>query len=177
MFKAKEACCYEKVKKRWALAFFTCLGAAIAVAPAPATAQATESVLHIFRDNMPKGGNAVSPLLRDAAGNLYGTTPSGGRYGAGVVYKVDSTGRETVLYSFTGGADGSSPDSGVIGDSIQRASIAYFTALPAPTAAAPKAGSFMMRQGTSTGQLPAEAQPMRVSYSCSNPSRVHTNEG
>ena len=33
----------------------------------------------------------------------------GRRTGAGVVYKVDTSGHETVLYSFTGGADGGSP--------------------------------------------------------------------
>ncbi|MEO8660633.1 MAG: choice-of-anchor tandem repeat GloVer-containing protein, partial [Bryobacteraceae bacterium] len=32
------------------------------------------------------------------------------------VYKVDATGREAVLYSFTGGADGSHPNAGVIAD-------------------------------------------------------------
>ena len=34
-----------------------------------------------------------------------------------MVYKVDSTGHETVLHSFTGGADGGQPGSGVIHDS------------------------------------------------------------
>lgn len=45
-------------------------------------------------------------LVRDAAGNLYGTTNEGGALaanggsGAGTVFKVDTTGHETVLYSF-----------------------------------------------------------------------------
>ncbi len=34
----------------------------------------------------------------------------------GVVFKLDTTGQETVLYSFTGGADGGNPSSGVIRD-------------------------------------------------------------
>jgi hypothetical protein len=33
------------------------------------------------------------------------------------VYKVNATGSETVLYGFTGGADGGDPLAGVIGDS------------------------------------------------------------
>ena len=33
------------------------------------------------------------------------------------MYRVDSSGHETVLYSFTGGADGGGPDAGVIRDS------------------------------------------------------------
>jgi uncharacterized repeat protein (TIGR03803 family) len=56
-------------------------------------------------------------VIRDSAGNLYGTTPGGGISGAGVVYKLDTAGQETVLYTFTGGADGGNPDAGVIADS------------------------------------------------------------
>src|ERR1035438_9521118 len=56
-------------------------------------------------------------VIRDPAGNLYGTTEYGGRANAGVVYKVNTAGREKVLYSFTGGADGSFPYAGVIRDS------------------------------------------------------------
>jgi uncharacterized repeat protein (TIGR03803 family) len=55
-------------------------------------------------------------LIRDAAGNLYGTTNTGGRYGAGVVFKLNKAGKETVLYSFTGGADGAQPEAGLIRD-------------------------------------------------------------
>jgi uncharacterized repeat protein (TIGR03803 family) len=38
-------------------------------------------------------------VVRDSAGNLYGTAPSGGKSGQGVVFKVDTAGHETVLYS------------------------------------------------------------------------------
>jgi uncharacterized repeat protein (TIGR03803 family) len=48
-------------------------------------------------------------LIRDDAGNVYGTAYAGGTYNWGVVYKVDSAGRETVLYNFTGGTDGGEP--------------------------------------------------------------------
>jgi uncharacterized repeat protein (TIGR03803 family) len=50
----------------------------------------------------------------DAEGNLYGTTYNGGASGAGVVYKITPSGQESVLYSFTGGTDGSNPYAGVI---------------------------------------------------------------
>ena len=53
-------------------------------------------------------------LARDSIGNLYGTTEGGGASGAGVVFKVDTSGNETVLHSFTGGADGGTPYAGVI---------------------------------------------------------------
>jgi uncharacterized repeat protein (TIGR03803 family) len=55
-------------------------------------------------------------VIADSAGNLYGTTYNGGTGSAGVVYKVDPSGQETVLYAFTGGADGANPRGGVIAD-------------------------------------------------------------
>jgi len=58
----------------------------------------------------------VSGLIADAAGNLYSTTVFGGTYGAGVVFKLDPSGKETVLYTFTGAADGGFPGSGLIAD-------------------------------------------------------------
>jgi uncharacterized repeat protein (TIGR03803 family) len=45
--------------------------------------------------------------------NLYGTTASGGVYHNGAVFKVNKSGKETVLYSFTGGADGGSSQPGL----------------------------------------------------------------
>ncbi len=62
------------------------------------------------------GGSPGSGVIRDSAGNLYGTTTYGG-YGYGVVFRLDTTGKETVLYSFTGGTDGAIPSAGVIRDS------------------------------------------------------------
>jgi uncharacterized repeat protein (TIGR03803 family) len=55
-------------------------------------------------------------LFRDAAGNLYGTTGGGGASGQGTVYKLSPSGKEKVLYAFTGGADGGSPSSGLLRD-------------------------------------------------------------
>jgi uncharacterized repeat protein (TIGR03803 family) len=75
-----------------------------------------ETVLYTFTGGA-DGTNPLLGLIRDSAGNLYGTTFTGGTAGAGVVYKVDSAGNETVLHTFTGGADGGSPDAGVIRDS------------------------------------------------------------
>jgi uncharacterized repeat protein (TIGR03803 family) len=61
-------------------------------------------------------------LVRDAAGNLYGTTDSGGDFacgsgfGCGVVFKLDMTGRETVLHKSTGGKDGAFPAGRLVRD-------------------------------------------------------------
>ena len=76
-----------------------------------------KTVLYSFPGG-PEGGNpGAAGVTLDAAGNLYGTTWLGGTYGAGNVFKVDPSGVETVLYEFTGGSDGGSPESGVIRDS------------------------------------------------------------
>jgi|HubBroStandDraft_1064217.scaffolds.fasta_scaffold23582_2 uncharacterized repeat protein (TIGR03803 family) len=74
------------------------------------------TVLYTFTGGA-DGGYPVCALVRDAAGNLNGTTAGGGTANAGVVFELDATGQESVLYNFTGGADGGDPLAGVIGDS------------------------------------------------------------
>jgi len=63
-----------------------------------------ETVLHSFTGS--DGAYPYAGLVRDAAGNLYGTTYYGGARGYGTVFKVTETGKESVLYSFAGGIDG-----------------------------------------------------------------------
>ncbi len=63
------------------------------------------------------GRSPYAGVILDSAGNLYGTAPNGGLHAAGVIFKLDPSGNETVLYNFTGGADGGHPGSGVIRDS------------------------------------------------------------
>jgi uncharacterized repeat protein (TIGR03803 family) len=77
----------------------------------------TFTVLYNF--NLTDGGIPYSTLARDAAGNLYGTTQVGGAIGVGTVFKVDAGGTETVLYSFTGGADGGYPLAGLVLDAAE----------------------------------------------------------
>jgi uncharacterized repeat protein (TIGR03803 family) len=62
-----------------------------------------ETVLYSFTD---ADGDEPNNVVRDAAGNLYGTTVSGGTSGWGTVFKLDTTGKETVLHNFTGKTDG-----------------------------------------------------------------------
>ena len=62
------------------------------------------------------GGTPYSGVIRDAAGNFYGTTYFGGAANFGVVYKLDAAGHQTVLHSFMSGADGQYPRAGVIRD-------------------------------------------------------------
>jgi uncharacterized repeat protein (TIGR03803 family) len=69
-------------------------------------------VVHDFTGASGAGSGARVTVMKN--GDMYGTTDFGGAHGDGVVYKVASDGTESVLYSFTGGTDGSEPDGGVI---------------------------------------------------------------
>jgi uncharacterized repeat protein (TIGR03803 family) len=58
------------------------------------------------------GGQPVAKLIFDKSGSLYGTTANGGAYAAGAVFRLKPSNggwQETVLHSFTGGADGAYP--------------------------------------------------------------------
>jgi uncharacterized repeat protein (TIGR03803 family) len=72
-----------------------------------------ESVLHRFTGYPDDGQNPWQGLVRDSAGNLYGTTFYGGGYNGGTVFKLDPTGKETVLHGFgTNDPDGLNPFGG-----------------------------------------------------------------
>jgi len=90
----------------------------------------TETVLHAFK-GIPDGALPQASLVLDSAGNLYGTTSEGGSNGffgcdipkpaqptgCGSVFKIDSTGTLSVLYSFSGSADdGGYPVAGLVLD-------------------------------------------------------------
>lgn len=82
----------------------------------PAEAQ-TLTVLYRFKG--PTDGDGAGPFAAptlDNRHNLYGTTESGGSSNRGTVFKIDASGSETVLYSFTGGADGFAPVGSLILD-------------------------------------------------------------
>ena len=70
----------------------------------------------------PTGGEEPSGGLFDVTGNFYGTTVYGGTVnstctvGCGVVYRVSNSGKYSVLYRFTGGADGGLPSGGLTED-------------------------------------------------------------
>ena len=80
------------------------------------------TVLYTFTGTGANGEFPLGELIRDQAGTLYGTTINGGDlsgcggYGCGVVFKVDRSGKETVLYSFTGGTDGAYPATDLVRD-------------------------------------------------------------
>ncbi len=79
------------------------------------SASGEETVLYRFCSAMNCTDGATplyASLIFDRAGNLYGTTEFGGAYANGTVFELSPNGggwNETVLYSFTGGADGANP--------------------------------------------------------------------
>jgi uncharacterized repeat protein (TIGR03803 family) len=80
-----------------------------------------EAVLHHFGTGT-DGAAAYGRVISDAAGNLYGTTAFGGTSGAGIVFELTNPEApagwtETILYTFSGGSDGSQPYGGLIFDS------------------------------------------------------------
>jgi uncharacterized repeat protein (TIGR03803 family) len=72
-------------------------------------------LLHNFGEP-PDGADPLGGLVRDASGDLYGTTEAGGADGEGTVFRVDPTGREWVVYYFTG-LNGATPLGGLVEDS------------------------------------------------------------
>lgn len=105
------------VRNTYALSLIALL-LATAVAVLPAQAQ-TYTVLHDF--TAAPDGALPNPIIRDAHGNLFGTTKDGGLPSCGLgtcgtVYKIDSAGNYTILYDFEGGGNGSNPDAGLVSD-------------------------------------------------------------
>jgi uncharacterized repeat protein (TIGR03803 family) len=77
-----------------------------------------ETVLYDFTGKT-DGGGPIGSLLRDENGTFYSTTFNGGdpSCDCGVVFKLDKTGTETVLYTFRGKADGHYPSGHLVRDS------------------------------------------------------------
>jgi uncharacterized repeat protein (TIGR03803 family) len=87
------------------------LGFALMTLCAGQAAGETEKMLHVF--SFQGRGSQPNGLVADSAGNLYGTTYSGGTYNDGAVYKLtpkaDGGWTEMVLYSFSFDVDGAAP--------------------------------------------------------------------
>jgi uncharacterized repeat protein (TIGR03803 family) len=98
----------------------------MALSLATATATTTDVIFSFAED---EGEYADTDLETDSAGNIYGTTVLGGDFGSGTVFQLSPTPNgwvHTVLYSFTGGADGGEPYKGV---SLDRDGNLYGTAV------------------------------------------------
>lgn len=82
----------------------------------------TETVLHTFRGRN-DGKFPIAGLIRDAAGNLYGTAFAAGDaqchggYGCGTVFELVSNGAFEVLHTFVG-TDGANPVGTLVADGV-----------------------------------------------------------
>jgi uncharacterized repeat protein (TIGR03803 family) len=75
-----------------------------------------ESVLYSFAGGT-DGAHPEGGLIRDKAGNLYGTTTAGGGIeSSGTVFMVTAAGKEEVLYTFPAGKNGAVPEAGLAMD-------------------------------------------------------------
>src|SRR3984957_16173269 len=84
-----------------------------------ASAASKTTVIYSFLGDK-DGEYADTDLAIDGAGNLYGTSVQGGNFSSGTVFELTPSSAgwtHTVLYSFTGGADGGEPYKGVTLDS------------------------------------------------------------
>lgn len=88
------------------------IGLTLAMSAVPSAQAQTFTVLYTFSGL--DGSGPDGTLLRDDAGNLYGTTYFGGTLDQGVVFKIDTFGTETVVVN--GGPAGSFPEYGLIAD-------------------------------------------------------------
>ena len=74
----------------------------------------------IYRFSGPDGNWPLGEVIFDPNGNIFGTTPDGGTHDGGTVFELARVGtqwRHSVLYNFTGFADGAQPLAGLIMDS------------------------------------------------------------
>jgi uncharacterized repeat protein (TIGR03803 family) len=78
------------------------------------TPAGVEAMLYPFKGGTTDGSQPQAGLIHGSDGNFYGTTLSGGTNNAGTVFKITPAGVESMLYSFTGGADGGTPEAGLI---------------------------------------------------------------
>ena len=88
------------------------LCAAVALLATASWAASTAKLIYSFGGSA-DGEYTDTELVRDSAGNLYGTSVQGGTFGGGTIFQVSAAGVHTVLYNFTGGADGGEPYKGV----------------------------------------------------------------
>ncbi len=79
------------------------------------TPDGQETILHAFTSGN-DGAHPFAGLVRDGHGDFYGTTPEGGAHNSGTVFKVSPKGKESIVYSFSGGADGTQPYGALILD-------------------------------------------------------------
>ncbi len=81
------------------------------------TSSGNETVLYSFGATAADGNYPQAGLVRDTAGNLYGTTFQGGASSVGTVFELTPSGTETILHSFgETPTDGTYPEAALVRD-------------------------------------------------------------
>ncbi|HEX4160632.1 MAG TPA: choice-of-anchor tandem repeat GloVer-containing protein [Rhizomicrobium sp.] len=81
------------------------------------TPEGKETIFHTFAGAPSDGGEPGAGLIMDSAGNLYGSTWTGGANNMGSVFRLAPDGTETILHSFAGPpVEGRSPVGGLTMD-------------------------------------------------------------
>ena len=83
----------------------------------------TQTVIHAFTGGDDGAVGSLGPLLLDATGSLNGVTELGGKYSAGVAFKLSPSGntwKYTTLYAFQGLPDAGFPYGGLVADTHGR---------------------------------------------------------
>jgi uncharacterized repeat protein (TIGR03803 family) len=75
---------------------------------------AAQSYLVIHSLSLAEGNSPRSPLVQDAAGNLYGTAVFGGDNGNGSVFKLEPDGDNFLVLHDFAGTDGDDPNAGLV---------------------------------------------------------------
>ncbi len=94
------------------LTLFAILGVTSAIAQ-------SETILYRFGSVTNDGAFPAGTLIADKQGNLYGATIVGGAFNQGTAFEltlVAGVWTETILYTFTGNADGGDPSGGLVFD-------------------------------------------------------------
>ncbi len=92
-------------------------GAVYKFTPGASDGGGTITILHTFGDGSVNDDGAIPEygrLALDSSGNIYGTTANGGTSGYGTVFKLTSSGTETILHSLSGSTEGCYPYGSVI---------------------------------------------------------------
>jgi uncharacterized repeat protein (TIGR03803 family) len=116
----KRESCFGLSNRLVAFTFVITFALAVVFNPALQAQTYSESVIYSFGRGIDGNEPLFSGVVRDAAGNFYGTTIAGGTFGGGTVFKVDLSGNETILHNFFGGRDGQKPYAGLIRDGAGR---------------------------------------------------------
>jgi uncharacterized repeat protein (TIGR03803 family) len=79
----------------------------------PASRSATYTVLYDFAGGSNDGQDSTAEVTLDSIGNIFGVTEGGGANTYGTIFEIKSSGAESLLHSFGGTGDGTTPDGAV----------------------------------------------------------------